>query len=115
MKSYRIIIIVMLMSLLTLFFYGYTNVSAATPASNLKERAMKIIKAQGCLGCHIINGAGGTVGPNLSTEGTKGHSIHWIEAQIKNPAAHDPSSIMPQFHLKASQLETVAKYLDSLK
>lgn len=116
MKHLGLLFIVLFAFISAAFFYGYSGAwAAATSGSNLKGQALKIMNAQGCLGCHVINGAGGAVGPNLSKEGAKGHSIHWLEVQIKDPAAHNPSSIMPQFHLKASQLETVAGYLDSLK
>lgn len=84
-------------------------------SKNLEAAAMKIINAQGCTGCHIINGKGGSIGPNLSKEGTKGHSIHWLEVQINTPKVHNPNTMMPNHTLKPAQLETVAEYLESLK
>ena len=90
--------------------------TAAKPASaNLKAAAMKIINSQGCAGCHIINGKGGSIGPNLDKEGTKGHSIHWLEVQINTPKVHSPNTMMPNHNLNPSQLKTVAEYLESLK
>ena len=90
--------------------------TSAKPASaNLKTVAMKIINSQGCAGCHIINGKGGSIGPNLDKEGTKGHSIHWLEVQINTPKVHSPNTMMPNHDLNASQLKTVAEYLESLK
>jgi cytochrome d ubiquinol oxidase subunit I len=91
------------------------KVAAVSNGVALKTAAMKIIDAQGCLGCHTIDGKGGAVGPNLSQEGNKGHSVHWIEVQIQTPKVHDPSSIMPDHHLNPAQLRTVATYIDSLK
>ncbi|RZD14702.1 MAG: c-type cytochrome [Candidatus Acidulodesulfobacterium ferriphilum] len=84
-------------------------------SKNLEAAAMKIINAQGCMGCHIINGKGGSIGPNLSKEGTKGRSIHWLEVQINTPKVHNPNTMMPNHALKPAQLETVAEYLESLK
>jgi mono/diheme cytochrome c family protein len=92
-----------------------TSKAASVNNANLKTAAMKVIDAQGCLGCHTINGKGGAVGPNLSQEGTKGHSVHWIEVQINTPKVHTPTTIMPNHNLNPSQLKTVADYLDSLK
>lgn len=86
-----------------------------TGSKNLEAAAMKIINAQGCLGCHIINGKGGSIGPNLSKEGTKGRSIHWLEVQINNPKVHYPNAMMPNHNLNQTQLKTVAEYLESLK
>ena len=90
--------------------------SAPKPAAgNLKTAALKIINAQGCEGCHVINGKGGTIGPNLDKEGTKGHSIHWLEVQINTPKVHDKTTMMPNHNLNPTQLKTVAEYLESLK
>ena len=86
-----------------------------TPYSANAMNAMKIINANECLSCHTINGLGGSVGPSLSKEGAKGHSIHWLKVQITNPGKHFPGSIMPEFNLKSKQLEEVAQYLESLK
>ncbi len=92
------------------------TVSALKPAAaNLKTAALKIINAQGCEGCHVINGKGGTIGPNLDKEGTKGHSIHWLEVQINTPKVHDKTTMMPNHNLNPTQLKTVAEYLESLK
>ena len=92
------------------------NTSAKPAASkNLKAAAMKIINAQGCAGCHIINGKGGSIGPNLDKEGTKGHSIHWLEVQINTPKVHSSNTMMPNHDLNPSQLKTLAEYLESLK
>ena len=112
MKSYRIPIVVLSVFLLILFLYSAAKAQAQT--SNT-AKAMKIINANGCLSCHTINGVGGSVGPSLSKEGAKGRSVNWLKAQISDPSAHYPSGIMPSFHLKPAQLETVAQYLESLK
>ena len=84
-------------------------------SKNLKTAAMKIINTQGCLYCHTIIGKVGSLGPNLSKEGTKGRSIHWLEVQINTPKVHYPHTIMPNHALKPAQLKTVAEYLESLK
>ena len=90
--------------------------TSSKPASgNLKTAAMKIINAQGCEGCHVVDGKGGSIGPNLDKEETKGHSIHWLEVQINTPKVHDKTTMMPNHNLNPSQLKTVAEYLESLK
>ena len=112
MKSYRIPIVVLSVFLLILFLYAAAKAQAQT--SNT-AKAMTIINANECLSCHTINGVGGSVGPSLSKEGAKGRSVSWLKVQISDPSAHYPSGIMPRFHLKPAQLETVAQYLESLK
>lgn len=89
--------------------------SSKSGSKNVEAAAMKIINGQGCTGCHVINGKGGAIGPNLSKEGTKGHSIHWLEVQINTPKVHNPHSMMPNHNLNPAQLKTVAEYLESLK
>ena len=112
MKSYKIKALIFSIFLFVFFIYGNTQANAQTSNS---AKAMKIIKAKGCLSCHTINGSGGSIGPNLSNEGSKGHSIHWLEVQIANPGKHFQGSIMPQFQLNSTKLKEVAGYLESLK
>ena len=72
--------------------------------------------AQGCTGCHKVNGGGGSVGPDLSAEGSKGRTQGWLRLQIRNPKAHNPSTIMPAFSsLTDQQLERLVGFLLSLK
>ena len=86
-----------------------------------------LFSSEGCIACHTINGEGGSVGPDLSHVGSK-RSLSWIKTQITNPSAHfaDGSSvtvngksymaIMPGHkHMEASDLNALAKYLESLK
>ncbi len=114
MKSCKITALIFSIFLFIFFIYVYGNTTAQAQTSN-SASAMKIIKAEGCLSCHTINGSGGSVGPSLSKEGTKGRSVNWLKAQISDPSAHYPSGIMPQFNLEPAQLEEVAQYLKSLK
>jgi mono/diheme cytochrome c family protein len=92
-----------------------TKASSKPVSKNLEAAAMKIINAQGCTGCHVINGKGGSIGPSLSNEGTKGRSVHWLEVQINTPKVHNPNTMMPNHNLNNAQLKTVAEYLESLK
>ncbi len=90
-------------------------------------KGMRLFEKDNCIACHRIDGVGGKVGPNLSHVG-KTKSLSWIEAQIVDPKVHFrygvPTTvnghtylvIMPEFkHISASQLNTIARYLKSLK
>jgi cytochrome c551/c552 len=98
------------------------NASMAFAASGAS-----IFSSDGCIACHIINGNGGSVGPNLSHVGSK-RSLAWIKTQITNPSAHFASgssvtingksymAIMPGHkNMQVSELNTLASYLESLK
>jgi ubiquinol-cytochrome c reductase cytochrome c subunit len=84
--------------------------------SNLIAEGQKIFDSQPCLGCHTVDGRGGSVGPNLTDEGAKGRSLAWLKAQISDPQSHDPNTVMPAFKsLNSHQMDALAAYLDSLK
>ncbi|MHB1679468.1 MAG: c-type cytochrome [bacterium] len=91
------------------------------------SKGLALFRADNCIACHRINGAGGTVGPDLSQIG-KTKSLSWIETQIIDPKVHFtygvPTTInghtylviMPTLNkISAYQLDTIARYLESLK
>ncbi len=45
----------------------------------------KLFKSVGCIACHSIHGAGGSVGPELSGERSKGRDRAWLVRQIRDP------------------------------
>jgi nitric oxide reductase subunit C len=74
-----------------------------------------VYKAQGCSACHMLDGVGGKVGPDLSRVGGERDKA-WIEAQLKNPKSHNPNSIMPSFSkLSQKDLHDLADYLAGLR
>ena len=74
-----------------------------------------VYKAQGCSACHIIDGVGGKVGPDLSRVG-KIRDKEWIEAQLRDPKSHNPQSIMPSFSkLSERDIDDLARYLAGLR
>jgi ubiquinol-cytochrome c reductase cytochrome b subunit len=94
---------------------------AVTPAATPTEQSMNIglgkalFQSQGCTACHMVNGGGGNVGPDLSGEGEKGRSREWLITQIRNSKAHDPQSIMPAYaSLNDQQVDQLVTYLLSL-
>ena len=103
--------------------YSEPGATPATPASgrakvvvpqNIKE-GEQLFHSEGCISCHRVNGEGGSIGPDLSGEGKRGRSREWLMTQIRNPKAHDPSSIMPPFtSLSDRQVSSLADYLMSL-
>jgi ubiquinol-cytochrome c reductase cytochrome b subunit len=85
-------------------------------AASLIAEGKTLYSSQGCAGCHIIDGEGGSVGPELSNIGSKGLSEQWLLAQLKDPKKHNPNAIMPSFgSLSDQQLNALVAYLENLK
>ena len=104
--------------------YGHKNttgdpktVTADPPSlSASAQQGKKLFDSLGCLGCHTVNGQGGSVGPNLSNEGNSGHSDQWLATQIRHPRDNDPQTIMPAFdNLSTNQVNNLVDYLKNLK
>jgi len=72
--------------------------------------------ARYCVGCHKIEGDGGTDGPDLTHEGTK-HDAATLRRWIEDPEQVDPDADMPAFgdRLNEAQLDAIAQYLASRK
>jgi ubiquinol-cytochrome c reductase cytochrome b subunit len=70
--------------------------------------------ARYCVGCHKIEGDGGTDGPDLTHEGTK-HDAATLRRWIEDPEQVDPDADMPSFgdRLSAEQLDAISSYLAS--
>jgi ubiquinol-cytochrome c reductase cytochrome b subunit len=68
--------------------------------------------ARHCIGCHMIDGEGGTDGPDLSLIGRQ-HDEPTLRKWIADPEAIDPDAEMPSFEkrLTPEQLAAIADYL----
>jgi ubiquinol-cytochrome c reductase cytochrome b subunit len=71
--------------------------TAAPPAAAGVKEGAQLFQTEGCIGCHRIRGVGGTVGPDLSSGVIRGKDRQWLTAQIRNPKAHFPNTIMPSY------------------
>jgi mono/diheme cytochrome c family protein len=92
--------------------------AAGGDAAALIAQGKKIYDAQGCAGCHIIDGKGGAVGPNLSaTGGVAGHDAKWLSDHVLNPKTHNPNSTMPAYQgkIKGGEIAAIGSFLSSLK
>ena len=85
----------------------------AVPATAVTiGRGAVIYQANGCSGCHRINGSGGVIGPDLSNEGNQSRLREWLSIQIGNPKAHFPDTIMPSFSkLSGQEMSDLIDYL----
>jgi thiosulfate dehydrogenase len=80
------------------------------------RQGQQLFDKSGCLGCHIVHGQGGSVGPNLSNIGETGRSRQWLTTQIRDPKSHNPQTTMPAFsNMSDQQVSDLVDYLESLK
>jgi mono/diheme cytochrome c family protein len=72
--------------------------------------------ARYCVGCHKLDGDGGTDGPDLSHAGAK-HDLQALRLWITDPESVDPDAEMPKFgrRLSAAELDAIAGYLAARK
>jgi len=89
--------------------------STAPPSTDpaLVERGSALVAEKACLGCHVVAGAGGKVGPSL--DGILGRkSPQFLRQKLMDPTVDNETSMMPNFGLTSDQIEAVLAYLATL-
>ena len=97
--------------------------AAAAPAgaptasqAELIAYGRNLYRQEGCFTCHRLDGEGTSLGPDLSTEGTRGRTDEWLVGHFKDPARHSPGSVMPRFvNLRDAQLRALTAFLQHQK
>jgi cbb3-type cytochrome oxidase cytochrome c subunit len=92
-----------------------------TPGAGAINLAKSLAKDKGCRACHVINGRGGTIGPDLTYVGDKASEQYeygrlsgqksafaWHVAHFKDPRALVPDTVMPNFHLSTKEAQALA-------
>jgi len=70
----------------------------------------ELVAQFGCQGCHMINGKGGNLGPNLSgVVNNKGEAF--VLKKLANPTFNNSASAMPMFPLSDADMKVISDYL----
>lgn len=84
------------------------------PAVDGSTETAAYVYARYCVSCHVIDGDGGSDGPELSRIGAE-HDAGYLRRLIADPESVNPDAEMPPFgrRLSEAELEAIAAYLAS--
>lgn len=101
--------------------HRYDREVAGAPKVN---RAKALIRDKGCRACHVINGRGGSIGPDLTRIGEKNPEQYdytrltetpslfsWQLAHLQNPRSFSADTVMPNFGFNRSDAEAITLVL----
>ncbi|MHC4161584.1 MAG: c-type cytochrome, partial [Planctomycetota bacterium] len=90
------------------------------------NRGKRLVLEKGCRACHVINGRGGSIGPDLTHVGEKSPEQYdysrltslptlfsWQVAHLQNPKSYSPDTVMPDFGFKTIEAQSIALVLMS--
>lgn len=76
-----------------------------------KAKAVALLRDRlPCLGCHQLNGDGGTIGPDLTTVRER-RSAAYIAAMVADPQRVVPGAAMPRIVMPATTRDLIVRYL----
>lgn len=78
------------------------------------DRGRTIVSERACLGCHVVDGEGGNVGPSLDNVVNR-RGAAYVMRKLADPTLDNSTSMMPNFDLTEEQIRAVASYLATLR
>ena len=72
-----------------------------------------LVQQRGCVGCHVVEGQGGKMGPSLDGISAR-RSEDFVVQQLLDPKANNPTSLMPNLGLSPSDARAIWAYLNTL-
>ena len=68
--------------------------STSRPGPGNAERGAALYQSTGCGSCHVVDGRGGILGPELTTIGARRGAVYLREAIVKPAASHPPGYLV---------------------
>jgi putative heme-binding domain-containing protein len=68
--------------------------STARPGPGNAERGAALYQSSGCGSCHVVEGRGGILGPELTTIGGRRGAVYLREAVVRPAASHPPGYLV---------------------
>lgn len=92
----------------------FATAALSGTAAQAESKGEQIFK-QKCNMCHVVNGKGGQIGPELTRIAASMKEVE-IRSQLENPKKRNPSTSMPSFKsLPKPEMDALLGYLKSLK
>jgi cytochrome c2 len=92
-----------------------------TPGATAINLGKRLVNEKGCRACHVVNGFGGTIGPDLTEVGDKAPEQYdfsrlsgqrtafaWHVAHFKDPRALAEGTVMPNFNFTTEQAQALS-------
>jgi cbb3-type cytochrome c oxidase subunit III len=116
--------------------YGEDNLIASAAGEDMPISAArliagkKLVDSAGCVGCHVLRGVGGTLGPDITFVGDKTrhefdfshfskdepHEVeYWLNKHFRLPAVISPGTVMPDMQLGEEEADALTAYMLSLR
>ena len=76
-------------------------------------RGQQLSVEKACIGCHIIGGVGGAVGPSLRRV-IERRGAAYVRQKMADPAFDNTTSMMPNFGLTSEEIDALVAYLATL-
>lgn len=86
---------------------------SAAPVPAEPSVGKSLVQQNGCIGCHVIEGRGGTMGPPLDGVASR-RSQDFVLQQLLDPRANKASGLMPNLGLSRAEAQAIWAYLETL-